>query len=116
MKQKSEAKIQQEIVQYFRANYYQKGVIFAVPNEAWAKMGINKAVMYKVFKTLQLTGMLSGVSDLVVALKGKVIFVEVKDHKGTQKPKQIIFQQNIENLGLQYHLVRSLEDFIKIIS
>ena len=115
MKQKSEGLIQEEIVKWFRDNHYQKGVIFSVPNEAWAKMGLGKAIMYRILKDLQLTGMLSGASDLVVAVKGKVLFVEVKDHKGTQKPKQIIFQENIERLGLPYHLVRSLKDFKEIL-
>ena len=104
---KAENKIQQEIVQWFRANHYKKGVIFSVPNE--------RAGGYLAMKDLLLTGLLSGVSDLIVVLPNKVLFVEVKTATGTQKPNQIKFEKNVENLGLDYYLVRSLEDFKAII-
>ena len=66
-------------------------------------------------KDLLLTGLLSGVSDLIVVLKGRVIFVEVKNEVGKQSEKQIKFQQQVENLGFKYYLVRNLEDFKKCI-
>jgi len=108
---KTEAKVQQEMVVWFRNNYQRKGVdkgiIFSVPNE--------RAGGFMAMKDLLLTGLLSGVSDLIVVLKGKVIFVEVKNDKGKQSPKQVLFQQQVENLGFKYHLVRNLEDFKKCI-
>lgn len=66
-------------------------------------------------KDLLLTGLLSGVSDLIVVLEGKVLFVEVKNEKGKQSPKQKIFQSQVENLGFKYYLVRNLKDFKEII-
>ena len=108
---KSEAKIQQEIVIYFRNNYQRKGidngVIFSVPNE---RMG-----GFMAMKPLLLTGLLSGVSDLVVVLKGRVIFVEVKNSVGKQSDKQKRFEEQINNLGFEYYLIRTLDEFIKII-
>ncbi|MCP4159848.1 MAG: VRR-NUC domain-containing protein [Deltaproteobacteria bacterium] len=108
---KTEAKVQQEMVVWFRNNYQRKGVdkgiIFSVPNE--------RAGGYMAMKDLLLTGLLSGVSDLIVVLKGKVLFVEVKNEKGKQSPKQILFQKQVENLGFKYYLVRNLEDFKKVI-
>ena len=104
---KTEAKIQQEIIEWYRKNHYGKGVIFSVPNE--------RAGGYMAMKDLLLTGLLSGVSDLVVVENGRVLFVEVKDHKGTQKPKQKKFEKNVKSLGYNYHLVRTLEEFKKII-
>ena len=108
---KSEAKVQQEMVVWFRNNYQRKGVdkgiIFSVPNE--------RAGGFIAMKDLLLTGLLSGVSDLIVVLKGKVIFVEVKNDVGKQSEKQIKFQQQVENLGFKYYLVRNLEDFKKCI-
>ena len=108
---KSEAKVQQEMVVWFRNNYQRKGVdkgiIFSVPNE--------RAGGYMAMKDLLLTGLLSGVSDLIVVLKGRVIFVEVKNDVGKQSEKQIKFQQQVENLGFKYYLVRNLEDFKKCI-
>ena len=108
---KSEAAVQQEMVVWFRNNYQRKGVdkgiIFSVPNE--------RAGGFMAMKDLLLTGLLSGVSDLIVVLKGRVIFVEVKNDVGKQSEKQIKFQQQVENLGFEYHLVRTLESFQKII-
>ena len=104
---KTEAKIQQEIIEWYRANHYKKGVIFSVPNE--------RTGGYVAMKPLLLTGLLSGVSDLIVVESGRVLFIEVKNEKGKQSAKQIKFQMNVENLNHIYHLVRTLEDFIKII-
>ena len=108
----SEAKIQQEMVVWFRNSYQRKGVdkgiIFSVPNE--------RAGGYMAMKDLLLTGLLSGVSDLIVVLEGKVLFVEVKNSIGKQSPKQKLFQSQIENLGFQYHLVRTLDEFKKVIN
>ena len=99
------------MVVWFRNNYQRKGVdkgiIFSVPNE--------RAGGFMAMKDLLLTGLLSGVSDLIVVLKGKVIFVEVKNDVGKQSEKQIKFQQQVENLGFKYYLVRNLEDFKKCI-
>jgi len=104
---KAENKIQQEIVQWFRANHYKKGVIFSVPNE--------RAGGYLAMKDLLLTGLLSGVSDLIVVLPNKVLFVEVKNEIGRQKPNQIKFEKNVQELNHEYHLVRSLLEFKAII-
>ena len=42
--------------------------------------------------------------------------VEVKTEKGKQSPKQIEFEEMVKNLNQDYHLVRSLESFKKIIT
>ena len=108
---KTEAKIQQMCVCWFRNNYQRKGVdkgiIFSVPNE--------RAGGYMAMKDLLLTGLLSGVSDLIVILQGKVLFIEVKNATGKQSPNQIKFQKQVENLGFNYYLVRDLESFKNII-
>ena len=116
---RSEEGIQGDCVAWFRNNYQRKGidkgVIFSVPNEAWAKMGLTEKVMFRIYKTFQLTGLLAGASDLVVVLKGRVLFIEMKDYKGKQSENQKRFQKQVENLGFPYHLVRTLESFKKII-
>lgn len=102
---KKENKIQQEIIIWFR-NTQQEGVIFSVPNE-----GSNPAEqMYK--KSL---GMLAGCSDLVLVQKNKITFVECKDEKGVQSEKQKIFEKNVNNLGFDYIICRSLENFINFV-
>jgi hypothetical protein len=107
---KTEAKIQQECVVWFRNNFQRKGVdkgiIFSVPNERKSYMEI---------KDLLLTGLLSGVSDLIVILQGKVLFIELKNAKGKQSDKQKIFQKQVENLGFNYYLIRDFESFKNII-
>jgi len=103
---KSEALIQQEMVEWFRRTHYKKGLIFSVPNE---RSG------YQQIKPFLLTGLLSGVSDLIVVLEGVVVFFEVKTLIGTQKPKQKKFQENVKNLGFNYHIVRDLETFKEIV-
>lgn len=108
---KTEARIQQEMVVWFRNNYQRKGIdkglIFSVPNE--------RAGGFMAMKDLLLTGLLSGVSDIIVVLKGSVLFIEVKNATGKQSPNQIKFQKQVENLGFPYHLVRDLETFKEII-
>jgi len=108
---KTEARVQQEIVMWFRNTYCRatnnpRCQIFSVPNER-----SNTKEQMRMLAT----GLLSGVSDLIVMLPGEVLFVEVKDAVGRQSAKQMDFQERAESLGFEYFLVRSLEDFQKII-
>ena len=110
---KSESKIQQEIYLHFHNNYClqnhnPRGLIFSVPNES-------SSLSDTIYK--KNIGLLPGVADLIVCRPcGELVFVEVKDDKGKQSPKQIDFQQRVTKLGFRYLLVRSLEDFITQIS
>lgn len=45
----------------------------------------------------------------------RTFFIEVKTSKGKQSPSQKEFQKQVEALGGEYWIVRSLEDIIKII-
>lgn len=106
---KTEAKIQQQILIYYKNNYCLKHhnpkcLIFSVPNESKSKQ-----------ETLQkmAIGMLPGVSDLIIVNNKEVIFVEVKTETGKQSPRQIEFELSVKKLGHRYLLVRSLEDFKK---
>jgi len=103
---KHESKIQQEIVVFFKNNYCLKNMnpkceIFSVPNEMQMK-----------FRS---TGLLSGASDLIVLMKNRCIFVEVKTEIGKQSDKQKDFEKTVTDLGFEYYLVRSLEQFKEII-
>jgi hypothetical protein len=79
---------------------------FAVSNEL---LGATKGAARKmaIFKAM---GLRSGVSDLVVILPGRVLFLEVKTPTGRQSPAQKTFQQIVESLGHSYVLVRSVEE------
>lgn len=104
---KSEDKIQQEIVMWYRNNYCLKkhnprNLIFSVPNDSKDA----KEQMRKIA-----TGLFSGVSDLIMIHFGNVYFIEVKTDVGRQSDKQKEFQTLVENQGLKYFLVRNLKNF-----
>lgn len=110
----SESSIQSSAVQWFTNNYCLKHhepqcQIFSVPNEAIQKMA------WKQISTFKAMGLKSGVSDVIVLIPNKVLFVEFKAAKGVQTAKQKDFQQAVETLGFDYHICRSLEEFKKII-
>lgn len=96
MKQKLEYHLQHEILLWANTNRPDI-VVFTVANEA-ARKDRNITV-------------LKGVSDLVVVLPQKVIFVELKQPKGVQSKFQKVFQNRVEKLNKEYYIVRSLEEF-----
>jgi len=104
----SEDKIQQEIFIWYHNNFCTtknepKHIIFSVPNGGYR----TKSEAMK----LKGTGLVAGVSDLIIVTDKEVVFVEVKNEKGTQSDNQKIFENKIKNLGYRYILVRSLEEF-----
>lgn len=107
---KTESKIQQEMVIWYNNNFCLKHhnprhFIFSVPNESKSK----KETLQKMA-----IGMKPGVSDLIILQPNKAIFVEVKTEIGRQSPKQKDFEKVVKELGFEYHLVRSLEEFKNI--
>tara|TARA_B100001146_G_C16171915_1_gene430488 strand:- start:293 stop:754 length:462 start_codon:yes stop_codon:yes gene_type:complete len=61
-------------------------------------------------------GVLSGVSDLIVLLENKTLFIELKNgSSGRQSKSQKEFQARVESLGFKYHLCRTEEEFLQII-
>jgi len=57
------------------------------------------------------TGMLTGVSDLIVLLPNQSLFIEVKTPTGVQSNTQKDFQDTVQKLGFKYYLIRTLEEF-----
>lgn len=101
-----ESRIQYEICQYLQS---QDIYFHSVPNEA---PGNNKV------RAMQMTatGLRAGVADLVVWVEpGAVAYMEVKTETGRQSDKQKRFQLACENHGLEYYLVRSVEDVREIV-
>ena len=97
-----ESQIQRQMVQWFRLQY-PKYIIAAIPNG-----GQRSALEAKIMKG---EGVLAGFSDLVVIAKTNVLFVEVKTKEGRQSELQKKFQADVERLGFQYSVCRSLQDF-----
>lgn len=101
----SEDQIQQQLVIYFRNNI--KGIIFSVPN------GGSRNVAEA--KKLKNTGLLPGVSDLIILLPNEqTIFIEVKTDKGKQSEVQINFEKKVFEMGYKYFVVKNIEEFKNI--
>lgn len=56
-------------------------------------------------------GVLAGFSDLIIIANKNVLFVEVKTKDGRQSELQKKFQTDVERLGFQYLICRSLQEF-----
>ncbi len=84
-----------------------KHCIFAVPNGG--KRNKIEAVKLKA------TGLVAGVSDLIVIQPNRILFIELKIATGKQSQKQKDFQEVVQNLGFQYFVVRSLEEFKEVV-
>ena len=110
---KTEGKIQQECLVWFRNNYSLKHhtprlIMASVPNEG-------KNAIEQMRKKQM--GMLSGVADTFVMFpNGKLVWIEFKDDKGKQSENQKAFEQDVKALGFSYHIVRSLDQFRIIIN
>lgn len=107
----SESKIQQDCYIWFTNTYCLKHheprlLMFSVPNEG--KNAIEQS-------RKKATGMLSGVSDTIIVMPNKVLFVEFKDSKGKQSDNQKEFETRVNKLGFEYYVIRSLEDFKQLI-
>ena len=105
----TENKIQQSMYIWFNNNYTVNGLgLFAsVPNDSKdAKEQMRKKA----------TGMKVGHADFNIYLpNGKTLFFEVKTPIGKQSDHQKRFENEVNNLGFKYFLVRSLDEFKKII-
>ena len=109
----TEDQLQQSIFTYYNNNYCLKNhnprhIIFAVPNG-----GTRNILEAKKFKA---TGLLSGVSDLIIVQPNRNIFLELKIEKGIQSDNQKDFETRIKFLGFEYYICRSLEQFKNIIN
>jgi hypothetical protein len=60
-------------------------------------------------------GVRNGVSDLIVVLDSKVLFIELKDGNNQQSTHQIDFEQVVKDLNHNYYVIRSLEQFKQLI-
>jgi hypothetical protein len=67
-------------------------------------------------KQLKDIGLMAGVADNVLINKSKMYFFEFKTPKGRQSPEQMYFQRRCEVCGVDYHVIRSIDEFISIIN
>lgn len=105
MKEKTEAKIQQEIFMYIVNNYClehhnPRYVFYSVPNDSSSK----EETMRKLA-----TGIKAGAADCVLLMPSRCIFIEVKTETGVQSDNQKQFEKQVKALGFEYYLIRSLD-------
>lgn len=104
----SEDRLQQECYMWFWNTYPDlRGLLFAVPNG-----GYRTPQEAKKFK---LTGVVSGVSDMLFMHNEKTYCFELKTQKGYQSAKQTKWQQTIEKQGFNYFIIRDLTVFQSLI-
>lgn len=120
----AESDIQQSCVAWFRRQYpaYSK-LLFAVPNG-----GARSTVEARIMSG---EGVVAGVADVLLLVPSRqyhglcmefkrtaIRYVEGKEHrlKTYQSPAQKEWQAAVESVGYKYAVVRSLEEFIKLIN
>jgi hypothetical protein len=105
---KPEEAIQRQIVQYLAL----MGIFFfSVPNE---NAGGGKGAMIRMQK-YRAMGLRPGVSDLVVLLPSRIVFIEVKTATGRQSENQKRFEALVTSLGFEYYVVRSVDDVSNVL-
>lgn len=110
MSSMTEEQLQSECVKWFRKKYSRKNsnpfaIIFAVPN------GGSRNVLEAM--NLQATGVLAGVTDLIMLYDKQAYFIEMKTATGTLSDSQKRFKLMLEMVGFgdNWVVIRSLEDF-----
>jgi hypothetical protein len=81
-------------------------MLFHVQNKARNAIEGNK------FKAM---GVVKGVSDMILILPGKVVFIELKTGTGFQSREQLEFQAKVQARGFEYRLIRSFKEFQEFI-
>lgn len=120
MRQIPEQVIQQECYNYFVNNYCLKHhqtrlLIHSVPNGI--PVHLPPGEMARALSLLKKTGMVTGVSDLIIHGKnGRCLHAECKTEKGHQSDAQLEIQRRIQDLGGVYFVFRSLSEFKEKIS
>lgn len=104
----SEDALQQKCYLWFWNNFpLKRGLLFAVPNGG-RRSG-------KEAKLFRLTGVVKGVSDLILLHLGKTYLLEMKTETGTQSKDQKDWEDKVTSEGFEYHLIRSVSDFKVIV-
>lgn len=104
--QHSESNFQIGVVRFLRSQGF---YVFAVPNGQ--RLTLKRAILAKR------EGLTSGVSDLIIVLKDRVCFVEIKNPAGSgrQSESQREFEREVEGRGHEYllwHTWAEVEAFV----
>ena len=103
--------MQAEIIRWYRSQYPEPHPMYylLVSND-------NNAISAQQGLKAKAQGRVAGVADLTFYKPGgQPILIELKTPTGRQSPDQKQWQKAVENAGYSYVIVRSLEEFKKII-
>ena len=109
-----EAQLQKECLRWFRLQYPKLApLLFAVPNGGSRNE--------KEAAELKRQGVVAGVADLILLKPSKdrqfsALCVEMKSRTGKQSATQISWEKHAKAHGNRYEVVRSIEEFIRIIN
>ena len=104
--QRIEDKIQAEIVKFLQEN---KIFFHSIPNEG---AGGNVARLSRLISM----GLRKGCADLLVLLYKRPVYIEVKAPDEGQSHLQKVFESNVEELGYEYYVVRSVKEVANILN
>ena len=103
--------LQAEIIRWYRSRYPQPNPMYylLVSND-------NNAISAQQGMKAKAQGRVPGVADLTFYKPGgQPILIELKTATGRQSPDQKQWQKAVEDAGYRYVVVRSVEEFKKII-
>lgn len=107
-----EHKLQVSMINWFRLQYpSMRHNLFAIPNG-----GRRDAATGRRLKD---EGVLAGVSDLILLKSNRcygALLIETKIRKGTQRESQKEWESKITADGYKYVIVRSLDEFIEVVT
>ena len=102
-----EFKLQAQCFQHHWNNYpEERGLLFTVNNNSSSKYDGS------VMKAM---GIVAGVSDMVFLHPSGPVLLEFKTEVGRQTDKQKWWQSVVEAAGFRYRIIRSFDEFLKIL-
>ena len=104
----AEYQLQLYVVGLLRYSARRDVVWFAVPNGEWRTPAAGAR--------LKATGVVAGVADLGLIIKGRTYLLELKTRTGRQSPEQMAFAAAAEAAGATYAIARTPEQAKAILS
>jgi hypothetical protein len=110
----SEAILQIQIVDWFKLQYGNTGIIHHSPNEN--PSGLNKVQAINYNKKLASMGRITGFPDLMIMRKdGRVMFIELKYGRNILTQTQALTAANLRSCNFKYHLVNNFDSACMVI-
>jgi len=103
----AEDRLQQECYMWFHNTFAAaRGLLrYNLNNSANAMQGNKNKAM----------GLQAGASDMELHIGGRLFFLELKVEKGRQSKGQQAWQTLVEAQGFNYYVIRSKEEFIRVV-